>query len=57
MKTERKAVTLGGEKWITPNLMFEATFKNEDKRRRAHIRKRLYLPVGRGATTYLHSVG
>lgn len=31
LKTERKAVTLGGEKWITPNLMFEATFKNEDK--------------------------
>ena len=31
LKTERKAVSLGGEKWITPNLMFEATFKNEDK--------------------------
>ena len=26
LKTERKAVSLGGEKWITPNLMFEATF-------------------------------
>lgn len=31
LKTERKSVGLGGEKWITPNLMFEATFKNEDK--------------------------
>src|ERR1700682_2400542 len=31
LKTERKAVSLGGEKWITPNFMFEATFKNEDK--------------------------
>src|SRR6202521_4524809 len=31
LKNERKAVSLGGEKWITPNLMFEATFKNEDK--------------------------
>ena len=31
LKTERKSVSLGGEKWITPNLMFEATFKNEDK--------------------------
>lgn len=31
LKTERKSVSLGGEKRITPNLMFEATFKNEDK--------------------------
>jgi MtrB/PioB family decaheme-associated outer membrane protein len=31
LKTKRKGVTLGGEKWFTPNLMFEATFKNEEK--------------------------
>lgn len=31
LQTKRKGVGLGGEKWITPNLMFEATFKNEDK--------------------------
>jgi len=28
---ERKAVTLAGDKWITPNLQFEASFKSEDK--------------------------
>ena len=27
----RKAVSLSGEKWLTPNLMFEASFKNEDR--------------------------
>jgi MtrB/PioB family decaheme-associated outer membrane protein len=31
LNTKRKGVSLGGEKWIAPNLMFEATFKNEDK--------------------------
>jgi len=31
LKLERKAVTLGGDVWITPNLQFEAAFKNEDK--------------------------
>jgi MtrB/PioB family decaheme-associated outer membrane protein len=31
LKTERKRTTLGGEKWITPRLMLEATFVNEDK--------------------------
>jgi MtrB/PioB family decaheme-associated outer membrane protein len=31
LKTERKSLSLGGEKWITQNLMFEATFKNEDR--------------------------
>lgn len=31
LKTERKSATLGMEKWITPHLQFEATFKNEDK--------------------------
>jgi MtrB/PioB family decaheme-associated outer membrane protein len=31
LKTERKKATLGGEKWITPRLMVEAVFTNEDK--------------------------
>ena len=31
LKLERQAVTLGAEKWLSPNLMFEASFKNEDK--------------------------
>jgi MtrB/PioB family decaheme-associated outer membrane protein len=31
LKTERKRTTVGGEKWITPHLMFEASFVNEDK--------------------------
>jgi MtrB/PioB family decaheme-associated outer membrane protein len=31
LKTERKRATVGGEKWITPHLMFEASFVNEDK--------------------------
>ena len=30
-KTERKAASAGVEKWIFPNLKFEATFKNETK--------------------------
>lgn len=31
LSTKRKAATLGGEKWITPSLQFEANFKNEEK--------------------------
>ena len=31
LKTERKRATVGGQKWITPHLMFEASFVNEDK--------------------------
>jgi len=31
LKTERKAFTLSGEKWLGGNLLFEASFKNEDK--------------------------
>jgi MtrB/PioB family decaheme-associated outer membrane protein len=31
LQLQRQAVTLGGEKWLTTNLMFEASFKNEDK--------------------------
>ena len=31
LKQERKRATVGGEKWLTRNLMFEATFTNEDK--------------------------
>src|SRR5581483_4448815 len=31
LKLERKAVFLGGDVWITPNLQFETAFKNEDK--------------------------
>jgi MtrB/PioB family decaheme-associated outer membrane protein len=31
LQTKRKAVTLGFDKWIMPNLQFEANFKNEDK--------------------------
>src|SRR5450759_297115 len=30
-KLERKAVSGGVEKWLSPSLKFEATFKNEDK--------------------------
>ena len=30
-KLERKAATVGGEKWIFPNLKFDVTFKNETK--------------------------
>jgi MtrB/PioB family decaheme-associated outer membrane protein len=30
-KLERKAAIVGGEKWIFPNLKFEAVFKNETK--------------------------
>jgi MtrB/PioB family decaheme-associated outer membrane protein len=28
---KRKGITLGAEKWLTPNLLVEASFKNEDK--------------------------
>lgn len=28
---KRKGVTLSGEKWITPNLLFDVSFKNESK--------------------------
>lgn len=28
---KRKGLTLGGEIWLTPNLLLEASFKNEDK--------------------------
>jgi MtrB/PioB family decaheme-associated outer membrane protein len=31
LQTKRKAASLGFEKWISPNLQFEANFKNEDK--------------------------
>jgi MtrB/PioB family decaheme-associated outer membrane protein len=31
LKLERKRLGIGGEKWITPNLLFELTFQNEDK--------------------------
>ncbi len=31
LKVTRKRTTVGGEKWITPHLSFEATFRNEDK--------------------------
>ncbi|OGT05600.1 MAG: hypothetical protein A2Z65_04200 [Gallionellales bacterium RIFCSPLOWO2_02_58_13] len=28
---KRRGITVGAEKWLTPNLFFEASFKNEDK--------------------------
>jgi MtrB/PioB family decaheme-associated outer membrane protein len=31
LELNRKAITLNGEKWITSNLLFETSFKNEDK--------------------------
>ena len=31
LKTERKRASVGGEKWISPRLMLEATFTNEEK--------------------------
>ena len=31
LKTTRKRTTVGGEKWISSRLMFEASFRNEDK--------------------------
>lgn len=31
LKTTRKSVTLAAEKWLSPSLLFEASFKNEDK--------------------------
>lgn len=31
LKTTRKAIDLGIEKWLTPSLLFEASFKNEEK--------------------------
>ncbi|MGC2048219.1 MAG: MtrB/PioB family decaheme-associated outer membrane protein, partial [Gallionella sp.] len=31
LKTTRKSVTLGAEKWLSPSLLFEASFKNEHK--------------------------
>ena len=31
LELKRKGVTLGVEKWLTPNLMVEATFKSEEK--------------------------
>lgn len=31
LKTERKAASLGIEKWLLPSLQFEANFKNEEK--------------------------
>lgn len=31
LKTKRKSVTLAADKWVTPSLQFEFSFKNEDK--------------------------
>lgn len=31
LKTTRKSLGLGGEMWLNPNMMVEATFKNEEK--------------------------
>jgi MtrB/PioB family decaheme-associated outer membrane protein len=31
LEIKRKAVSLDGERWLTPNLMFEASAKNEDR--------------------------
>ena len=31
LQLQRQISTLSGEKWITPNLLFETSFKNEDK--------------------------
>jgi len=31
LEIKRKALSLGGEMWLTPNLMFEVTAKNEDR--------------------------
>lgn len=31
LKQKRRAIAVGGDKWITPNLQFELNFKNEDK--------------------------
>ncbi len=31
LNTKRKSMALGAEKWLTPNLQFEASFKTEDK--------------------------
>jgi MtrB/PioB family decaheme-associated outer membrane protein len=31
LKTTRKALAFGGDKWLTPNLQLELSFKNEDK--------------------------
>ncbi len=31
LKIKRQSIAVGGEKWITPNLLFEMNFKNEDK--------------------------
>jgi len=31
LKTTRKNLGLGGDKWLTPNLQLEASFRNEDK--------------------------
>jgi len=31
LKTTRKALAFGGDKWLTPNLQLEMSFKNEDK--------------------------
>ena len=31
LDTRRKGILLGAEKWLTPNLLFEASFKTEDK--------------------------
>lgn len=31
LEMKRTALGVSGEKWLTPNLMFEASFKNEDK--------------------------
>lgn len=31
LELKRKGITLGAEKWLAPNLLLEASFKNEDK--------------------------
>jgi len=32
LQLRREAATVGGEKWISPNLLFEVSFKDEDKK-------------------------
>ena len=50
LKTERKKATVGGEKWITPRFMVEATYTNEDKTGARLFGKGFNCPSGAAPT-------
>jgi MtrB/PioB family decaheme-associated outer membrane protein len=55
LKTTRKGMTFGADKWLTPNLQLEASFKNEEKkgaRMFGRVATCSFNNTGAGTSTY-----